>query len=63
MDKDLIVNLYILFVLIAYIVIIGVLAWIAIDFIFGLIHAPLHVKIAVWLLFMLFIIRVRIERN
>jgi len=63
MDEDLIIILFISFILVAFIAFIGVLAWIAIDFILGLFNAPLYVKIAVWLLFMLFIIRVRIERN
>ena len=63
MEEELTAALFILFILITFIIFVGVLVWIAIDFILGLIHAPLHVKIAVWLLFMLFIIRVRIERN
>ena len=61
MDDETII--FALFLLMMFAIFVGILAWIVIDFILGLLNAPLYVKIAVWLLFMLFIIRVRIERN
>jgi len=62
MDEDLIAVLFVSFVLIAFIVFVGVLAWFVIDFIFGLLNAPFYVKIAVWLLFMLWFVRPRVEK-
>ena len=63
MDEELTAALFILFILITFIIFVGVLAWIAIDFILGLIHAPLHVKIAVWLLFMFWFVKPKVKAD
>ena len=55
--------LFALLLLMMFIIFVGVLAWIAIDFILGLIHAPLHVKIAVWLLFMFWFVKPKAKIN
>ena len=63
MDEELTAALFILFIFTAFIIFVGVLAWIVIDFILGLIHAPLHVKIAVWLLFMLWFVKPKVKAD
>jgi len=55
--------LFALLLLMMFIIFVGVLARIAIDFILGLIHAPLHVKVAVWLLFMLWFVKPKAKIN
>jgi len=47
----------ILLILIAIIIVVAVCAWIVIDFILGLFNAPLAVKLAAWLLFLLLYFR------
>jgi len=49
--------LFALLLLMMFVIFVGVLAWFVIDFIFGLLNAPFYVKIAVWLLFMLWFVK------
>ena len=55
--------LFALLLLMMFVIFVGVLAWIAIDFILGLLNAPLHVKIAVWLLFMFWFVKPKVKAD
>ena len=55
--------LFALFLLMIFTIFVGILAWIVIDFILGLLNAPLYVKIAVWLLFMLWFVKPKAKIN
>ena len=55
--------LFALLLLMMFVIFVGVLAWIAIDFILGLLNAPLHVKIAIWLLFMLWFVKPKVKAD
>ena len=55
--------LFALFLLMIFAIFVGVLVWVIVDFILGLIHAPLHVKIAVWLLFMFWFVKPKVKAD
>ena len=50
MDDETII--FALFLLMMSVIFVGILAWVIVDFILGLLDAPLYVRIAAWLLFM-----------
>ena len=66
MDEELLIAILVIIGGIAIFTLIAYLLWIVLDWVLGIFHAPLTVKIALWLLLLLTLssgIRIKIKRE
>ena len=65
MDEELLIAVFAIIGWIAIIALFAYLLWIVLDWLLGILHAPLTVKIALWLLLLLIFppIRISIKRG
>ena len=66
MDEELLIAVFAIIGWIAIVALYAYLLWIVLDWLLGILHAPLTVKIALWLLLLLTLssgIRIKIKRE
>ena len=63
MDEELLIAVFAIIGGIALIALFAYLLWIVLDWLLGILHAPLMVKIALWLLLLLIFFPIRIRRR
>ena len=63
MDEELLIAVFVIIGGIALIALFAYLLWIVLDWLLGILHAPLMVKIALWLLLLLMFPPIRIRRE